>query len=87
MPNKEDDLYLVIGTEDGYFDTVDMKKYLEAKRRLEGGYYDASQNLQIFFQFQKRIPLETNPQRYKYQYCYRYHTRNIITSKYFIIPF
>lgn len=40
MPNKEDDLYLVIGTEDGYFDKVDMKEYTEAKKRLEGGYYD-----------------------------------------------
>lgn len=34
-PNKEDDLYLVIGTEDGYFNKVDMKKYLKAKERLE----------------------------------------------------
>ena len=40
MPNKEDDLYLVIGTEDGYFDKVDMKEYIKAKKRLEGGYYD-----------------------------------------------
>ena len=41
MPNKEDDLYLVIGTKDGYFDTVDMKEYIKAKQRLEGGTYNA----------------------------------------------
>ena len=40
MPNKEDDLYLVIGTEDGYFDKVDIKEYLNAKNRLEGEYYE-----------------------------------------------
>jgi hypothetical protein len=33
--NKEDDLYLVIGTDDGYFDAVNMKEYGEAKKRLE----------------------------------------------------
>lgn len=40
MPNREDDLYLVIGTEDGYFDSVDIKEYLKAKERLKGGYYN-----------------------------------------------
>lgn len=42
MPNKEDDQYFVIGVEDGYFDKVsdkEMKEYLKAKQRLEGGYY------------------------------------------------
>ena len=40
MPNKEDDLYLVIGTEDGYFDKVDIEKYIKAKNRLDWGYYN-----------------------------------------------
>lgn len=35
IPNKEDDLYLVIGTEDGYFYKVDMEEYEKAKERLE----------------------------------------------------
>lgn len=42
MPNKKDDQYFVIGVEDGYFDKVndkEMKEYLKAKQRLEGGYY------------------------------------------------
>lgn len=33
--NKEDDLYFVIGTKDGYFDKVDMKEYKKAKERLK----------------------------------------------------
>ena len=37
--NKEDDLYLVIGTEDGYFDKVDMKEYIEVKKRLKEDKY------------------------------------------------
>ena len=32
---KEDDLYFVIGTEDGYFDKVDIKEYKRAKERLK----------------------------------------------------
>ena len=36
------DQYFVISVEDGYFDKVsdkEMKEYLKAKQRLEGGYY------------------------------------------------
>lgn len=33
--NKEDDLYFVIGTEDGYFSSVDEKEYIKAKQRLK----------------------------------------------------
>ena len=40
MPNKEDDIYLVIGTEDGYFENVDIEEYKKAKERLKGGYYE-----------------------------------------------
>lgn len=40
MPNKEDDLYLVTGTEDGYFDKVDIEEYIKAKNRLDWGYYN-----------------------------------------------
>ena len=36
---KEEDEYLVIGTEDGYFNKVNMKKYKAAKKRLEENNY------------------------------------------------
>lgn len=37
---REEDKYLVIGTEDGYFDKVNMKKYKAAKKRLEENSYE-----------------------------------------------
>lgn len=35
VSNKKDDLYLVIGVEDGYFDKIKIKEYIKAKERLE----------------------------------------------------
>ena len=37
---KEEDQYLVIGVEDGYFNKVNMKKYNAAKKRLEADNYE-----------------------------------------------
>ena len=44
IEERDRDLYFTIGTEDGYFDNVDIKEYKKAKERLDSDYYKAVEN-------------------------------------------
>ena len=44
IEERDRDLYYTIGTEDGYFDNVDIKEYKKAKERLDSDYYKEVEN-------------------------------------------
>ena len=44
IEERDRDLYFTIGTEDGYFDNVDIKEYKKAKERLDSDYYKEVEN-------------------------------------------